>query len=104
VPGVPQCKVERSVEAIHEVVSFSVVQVEQDLAVGSGLELVTFGLGFGTKLTVVIDLAITHQPQGLLDIRQRLVTTGQIDDGQAAHIDAASAMDMHALIVQPTVR
>ena len=77
--------------------------MNQNFAVRPGFEAVAFAFKLGTQFPEVIDFAIAHQPNGFIDIRQRLMTTGQVNDRQAPHGNAARAVDVHALIVWPTV-
>ena len=101
--GVPQREVEHAVQAMHESVALGLVQMDQDLAVGAGLEARALGLQLGAQLAVVVDLAIADQPDRVVGIAQRLVAAAQVDDRQAAHRDAAGAVDVHAFVVGAAV-
>ena len=102
-PCVPQREREHPVQTLHESVAFCVVQMQQDFTVGPGLEAVAFGLQLGTQFAEVVDLAVAHQPERFLEVRQRLMASGKIDDRQAAHRDAAFSVDVHAFIVGTAV-
>ena len=100
---VPQAEVEHAIQAQHNVVAPRGIAVQQHLAVRSRLEAVAQRLQLGAQLAVVVDLAVAHQPERAVGVAQRLVATGQVDDRQAPHGDAAFTVDMHALVVRAAV-
>ena len=100
---VPEREIEHAVQAPHKRVTFGVVHVQQHFVVRAGLEAVALGLQLGAQLAVVVDLAVARRPERLLDIAQRLVAAGQVDDRQAAHRDAAIGVNVHALVIGPAM-
>lgn len=53
---------------------------------------------------MVIDLTIENDPDGLVFVRDRLVTGGEVDDAKAAHADADLTIMVDALVIRTAVR
>ena len=58
---------------------------------------------FIAQFAEIVDFAIADQPQALVFVGQRLVTTGQVDDGETAHADDAVAVVVPTMIIRATV-
>ena len=65
---------------MDELVTVLRVAVEDNLAVRRGLEPMAKRLQFAAQLTEVVDLAVAHEPQRAVAIRQRLMPASEIDD------------------------
>jgi hypothetical protein len=55
------------------------------------------------KRLVVVDLAVEDNPSGAVFIRDRLMPGAQVDDAKPAHAEAATAININALVVWPAV-
>ena len=77
-------KAEHSAQARKQILLPLLKAVNQDLAVGVGVEPVTFGDKLLPELLIVIDLAVEGQNEGFVLIVNRLMTCVEVDDRQAA--------------------
>ena len=67
------------------------------------LEHVAAGCQFAAQFAEVVDLAVEHHLDAAPGTADRLVATGHVDDGQAAHADGGPVILEGALIVGATV-
>jgi len=68
-----------------------------------GAEDVAARLELAAQLFVVVDLAVEHRVDGAVFVRDRLVTSAQVDDAQAPHAEADLRREEVALIVGAAV-
>ena len=79
--------------------TFFLIQVDDGFGVAIGAEAVPLGYEVAPQFLIVVNLAVEDDPNGAILIRNRLVTSVQIDDAEAAHPDGASALDPDTFIV-----
>ena len=79
------------------------VTVEDYFTVRRRLEAVAEGLELTPQFSIVVDLAITYEPQRALRVRKGLVAPGEVDDREAPHADGARAVRVKALVVGPAM-
>ena len=87
-PGIPQGKGKLSVEMSKHTGAKALIQMNQNLGICLGIELVSHGYQQCPEFRVVEDFAIENQPDGFVFIMNGLISTGKINDAQA---DAAKA-------------
>ena len=76
--------------------AFFFVEVQEDFGICVGIELVTTCFQVGTKFNVIEDFSVVNDPEGLVFIVDRLITTGKVNDaessgcktGDVIHVDA----------------
>ena len=79
------------------------VPVNEHLGVAAAAEPVTCPLELVHELAVVVDLAVLHDDDAAVLVRDRLVASGQIDDRQPACGDPDRSVEMRALGVRAAV-
>src|SRR5690242_7821423 len=80
---VPYRKREHAVQEVEAADAVLFVEVRDRLAVGPGAELVTGGLQTVPQLGEVVDLAVQHQPDRAVLVRERLMAALDVDDREA---------------------
>src|SRR5882762_4349766 len=101
---VPKREAEHAVQPVDEFVAVLRVAVEDDLAVRRSLEPMAERFQLAAQLTKVVDLAVTHEPQRAVAVRQGLVPAGKIDNREAPHANGAWAVHVVAFVVWPSVK
>src|SRR3982751_1935727 len=81
--AVPQRDRELAVEPRNEPVTPLLVRVHDRLGVGVRTEHVTALIELSPQLDVVENLAVEYRPDRAVFVGDRLVSRGQVDDGQA---------------------
>ena len=80
------------------------VTVHDHFGIGLGAELMTFRLEFRAQFRIIVNLAVEDDPDRFLEIRHRLMSPGQVDDGKPAEPEPERAIEEKAVIVRPTMR
>mgnify|MGYP006179777865 CR=1 FL=1 len=81
--SVPERDRELPIQEIDEPVPVPVIQVNDHLGVGPGMETVAQRLEGVAQLDVVEDFPVEHRPRGLALVVDRLRPSLQVDDGEA---------------------
>ena len=102
--AVPQGKGKHAAETLHALLAPLLPGVHDDFSVALGVKGVPKGLQFGDEVLVVVDLAIEDHHHGPVFIEQRLLTGGNVDDGQPAVAKAHARLDVHAAFVRAAVK
>src|SRR5262249_8704977 len=79
------------------------VEVHEHLRVGAGAEHVTAPLEIGPELLEVVDLAIAHDPEVLVLVRDRLMSAADVDDAEPPHAERDPRRDVATLVVRTAV-
>jgi hypothetical protein len=56
-----------------------------------------------SKLTVVVDLAVEHDPDRTIFVVDRLLSRREVDDAQAPHAETDARLHMDPLVVRPAM-
>jgi hypothetical protein len=57
-------------------------------------------LEFGAQFREIVNLAVENDPNGSVFVKNRLVAARQVDDAQAPHSKAGSALDENPLVIR----
>ena len=101
---VPYGEGEVAVELRHAIGAALLVEVDDDLGVGAGLEGVSAGDEIGAQLEVVEDLAVEGDPDGAVLVAHRLAAAVDVDDAEARVRQADVAVDVESVAVRPAMR
>ncbi len=82
---IPEGDGEHAVQLGDEVLAVLLVEVDDDLGVGVGVETVAAGQQSGLEGREIEDLAVVDDPDRRVLVVDGLAPGGQIDDAQAAH-------------------
>ena len=93
---VPDRDREHPAQPFRETGSPLLVRVNQDLGVAVRAERVARTLQLGHELLVVVDLAVLHDDDGAVLVRDRLVAAGEIDDREPPCREPDGAVDERA--------
>ena len=77
--------------------------MHEHLGVGAAAEPVTGPLELVHQLAVVVDLAVLHDDDGAVLVRDRLIAAGQVDDREPARGDPDRAVEMRPFGVRAAV-
>ena len=91
---VPDREGELAVEPVEAALAPLLVGVNDDLGIGAGGEAVPESAKLLGELRVVVDLAVLHDPQPAVLVRERLVAAREIDDGEARVDHAEAAVEV----------
>jgi hypothetical protein len=92
-----------TIELIDEGVSVLLVRMHDRFGVGAGAENMSDALQVGAQLELIEYLAVEDGPDGLVFVTDRLIASGQIDDGEARVRQAHGAALMEAEAIGPAV-
>ena len=97
---VPQHKCKHPAQVPQQIVAVPLVKGENHFAVAAGAECVA-DLAFQSlaMLLVIVDFAVADQPDGAVGVGERLVTAGEIDDGETSMTERGEGVVMNALSV-----
>ena len=99
-PRVPDRDREHPPETLREKRPVLLVEVREDLRVALRAEGMALVDELGTQLAVVVDLAVLHDGDRAVLVRQRLVARLQVDDRQAPRGEPGPVVDEHAVAVR----
>jgi hypothetical protein len=91
-PDVVEGDRERAPEMEHEIRAVLLVEMGDDLAVAVAAQAVAAPGQAGSELAIVVDLAVVDTDHGLRAVRERLVGTSRVGDGEP-RADQAAAGD-----------
>ena len=100
---VPEGDGEHAVQAVNEALGLFLVEVDDDLGVGAGRELVAAGLEVPAELGEIEDLAVVDDGHIPVLVVDRLVAGDEVDDAQAAHAQDGAFPVVEAVAVRPPV-
>ena len=92
-PRVVQGDGEHPVQEGRELLAMLLPEMGDDLTIRRCREAVPLGLESTSQLAIVVDLPIEDQTDRPVFVEQRLVSTGQVDDGKSAHAEADPAFE-----------
>jgi hypothetical protein len=95
---------EHAAEAVDAALAPGFPRVNDDLRVTSSVEDVSERLQFGDQRLVVIDLAVVDDDDRAVLVVKRLLSRGDVDDGEAPMTETDAGLDVHALAVGSPVR
>ena len=93
---IPNGHTELTIKIIQHLGAFFFVEVQEDFGICVGIELVSASFQVGTKFNVIEDLSVVNDPQGLVFIVDRLITTGKVDDAEACRCKASDIVHVNA--------
>ena len=96
---VPKRKSKHAAQVIHQPLSVLLIQVDDGLRIGVGIENVSAPYQVPSQFTKVVDLAVEHHPHSSVFIANRLSAGSNVDDAQAAHAQAYSRAEVVTLVV-----
>ncbi len=94
---------EHAAQALPEARPPFLVPVDKHLGVAACPERMAGALEFVLELAVVVELAVLHDDDGPVLVRDRLVAAGQVDDRKSARSDSDGSVDVHAFGVGAAV-
>ena len=77
--------------------------MDDHFGVRVGAEPVPPRLELGSQLSVIVDLAVEHDPYAAVFVGDRLMAAGDVDDAQATDPQDRRGIDMDPVIVRPAV-
>ncbi len=92
--AVPQRERKHATEAHDTGFAPGLPGVDNDLGVGMSAEDVAQRLQFGHQFLEIIDFAIEHDDHRAILVEQRLLSAGQVDDGQAPVSQSHAGLQM----------
>ncbi len=102
-PDVPQRKGEHAPQLADAVVTGFFVEMNDHLRVTARRERMAATLQPCSELLEVIDLSVEHDDHAAVLVADRLPSSGEIDDAQAARPEPDVGIEIHALVVRPAV-
>src|SRR5205807_10146133 len=79
--AVPEREGKHTPELVDQPLSFLLIKVDQNLGITLRSENVPLSAKPGPQIFEVVDFAVEDDPDRAIFIRQRLIASGQIDDG-----------------------
>src|SRR5690606_28219862 len=98
-PSELECDAKHAAQVVDEIDAVLLVEVGDDLGVGTGAEVVTARFEITAQFGMVVDLAVEGDPDGVVLVGNRLVAALKVDDAQSAKTKAAGATDEAAVVV-----
>src|SRR5262245_59216820 len=102
-PAVPDGEGEHAPQMLHAPGAEILVKVHDGFGVTRRPQLVASGFEQIAQLLVVVDLAVEHDPNGSVFVRNRLVAVVQIDDAEAPHAEGNAVGQVDAFVVWSAV-
>ena len=103
-PLVPDGQREHPAQPLQTVDTTLFVQMNDDFDIAAGAEPMPSRFQLAAQFEMVVDLAVAHDRDQAVFARNRLMTTGGIDDRQARHADRRRpAGDVYPLVVGAAV-
>src|SRR5438477_12838238 len=100
---IPDRKSKHPAQILDTILAILLIQMNEAFGIGSGIECVAFGEQILSDLLKIIDLTVQYDPDGLIFIVDRLVTSLEIYDTQPPHAECHMVHQHHAFIVRPSV-
>src|SRR6478735_11684455 len=101
---VPKRECKHPVQAVDEILAICNISVKQNFAIRTGLEVMSEQFKFTAKFDEVINFSVAHKPEAIILTGNRLMSTGDIDNGEPAHADSARSVEVHSFVIRPAVR
>src|SRR5205085_1724228 len=86
-PPVPDRKSEHPAQVIDAALTEILVEVDDRLGVAVGSEHMAAPFERAAQLAVVVDLAVEHDPDRAVFVRDGLLSVAEVDDAQPPHAD-----------------
>ncbi len=102
--AVPQDKREHATETLNTIRAPRLPTVNDHFGVGARAKGVPQRLQLGNELLIVIDLAVEYDDDGLVLVVERLMSGGEIDDGQSPVAERHAGLEVLAEVVRPAMR
>ena len=102
--AVPQGKRKHAAKMLHTGFAPLLPRVHDDLGIGTRAKGVTKALQFGNQFDKVVNLAVEHHHHAAVLIEQRLLTAGDVDDGQAPVAETHARFEVQASLVRAAMR
>ena len=100
---IPERDGEHSAQVLDEVRTVLLVEVNDDFRVGVGGESVPAGLQIRAEIPIIVDLAVEHDPDRSVLVRERLMAPREVDDAEPPHPEAHRAVYIDAVIIRTPV-
>ena len=101
--AVVEAKRKHAAKTLHAVLAPGLPGMDDDFGVAAGVEDVTERFELGDEFLEVVDLAVEHHRDRAIFIEQRLLSRGQIDDGQPAVSERDAGLEVIARLVRATM-
>src|SRR5207249_4833365 len=102
-PSIPESKGKHAAQVLHAVPSIFLIQMDDHLRIGGGIEGMPEVFQLGLKFSEVINFSVEYHPNRAILVVHRLVPGLQVDDAQAAHPKPHALTHIEALIVRAAV-
>ena len=100
---IPDCKGKHAAEVVNAIFAIFLIEVDDGLGVTVRSKAVTTFFQIMTKVGVIIDLAVKHNPNVPLFVAHRLMATEYIHDAQPSERERHGTGRERSLLVRPAM-
>src|ERR1019366_7074829 len=102
--AIPNHEGEHATQVLHAVTAILLIQVDDGFRVAARAVGMAPSLQPDSQLCMVINLTVEYDPDVLIFVGQRLMTTLDVDDAETPHGQANIFLDEEAFVIGPTMR
>src|SRR5437867_610734 len=101
--AIPDGESEHPTQMLQAVAAVLFIQMNNRFSIALGAITVAPRLELRAQFAVIVDFAVIDDPQALVLVADRLVTSADIDNAEAPHGQSNVAFDKEAVVVRPSV-